>query len=196
LLLVLSALSWRPWLFLLALSARWSAAWVPWTEEASPFPGSGELAAVEAGGWLPGGLVFSTATRSRSGRGDRPAGLGILHQQGQANPEDGPKQRPMTTRSWPRRRWRLGRPARPGRVSSSRRWTRCCRTSRPQTTSARSRSQPTTSARITFQGLATTAPTRSSPSPADRALPGRGRGEATLVEVGDGTGSVTIRLRR
>jgi hypothetical protein len=59
-----------------------------------PFPGSGELAAVEAGGWLPGGLVFSTATRSRSGRGDRPAGLGILHQQGQANPEDGPKQRP------------------------------------------------------------------------------------------------------
>jgi hypothetical protein len=59
-----------------------------------PFPGSGELAAVQAGGWLPGGLAVSTATRSRSGAATALAGLGVLHQQGQANPEDGPKQRP------------------------------------------------------------------------------------------------------
>jgi hypothetical protein len=39
------------------------------------------LAAVEAGGWLLGGLAVSTATRSRSGAAT-------------ANPEDGPKQRP------------------------------------------------------------------------------------------------------
>ena len=30
----------------------------------------------------------------RLGRGDRLAGLGVLHQQGQADSEDGPEQRP------------------------------------------------------------------------------------------------------
>jgi hypothetical protein len=49
---------------------------------------------------------------------------------------------------------------------------------------------------LTFQGLTTTAPTKQLAITGDTGRYQDVGGEATLVELGDGTGTLTVRLRR
>jgi hypothetical protein len=65
-------------------------------------PGCWGLAAWPAGG----------RRRAPSRRRHRPAGPGVLHRQAEGNPAEGPEQRPIVTRRWPRRRtdWSTGPP--------------------------------------------------------------------------------------
>jgi hypothetical protein len=93
--LPLPGLSGRPLRFLSAfpfLWSAWSAASSRW-RAAAPLPAAepSELASWEAGGRL---LGLASTPRVQARRHHSPAGVGVLDDQGQADAEDSPKQRP------------------------------------------------------------------------------------------------------